>query len=144
QIFKKKVRSRLTSALKKGKDKRRWRSVIRRVGECETELREKLESEQIDGTVIPSQFRKLVVDPFDGSQDPQVHLQAFQMQVYISGGDDLLICNLFPRMLRRVALRWFPSLPPRSIRSFSDLVAIFESQFIANKEKHLKWLTCLI
>ncbi|RDX61936.1 hypothetical protein CR513_59789, partial [Mucuna pruriens] len=57
-------------------------------------------SEQIDRTPIPPQFRELVVDPFDGSQDPHVRLQAFQTQVYINGGDDLLSCKLFPSTLR--------------------------------------------
>ncbi|RDX76846.1 hypothetical protein CR513_43143, partial [Mucuna pruriens] len=31
-------------------------------------------SEQIDGTPIPSQFKELVIDSFDDSQDPRVHL----------------------------------------------------------------------
>ncbi|RDY10132.1 hypothetical protein CR513_05410, partial [Mucuna pruriens] len=61
-------------------------------------------------------------NPSDGSQDPRVHLQAFQMQVYISGGDNLLSCKLFPGMLREVAMRWFSGPPLCSIRSFSNLV----------------------
>ncbi|RDX66015.1 hypothetical protein CR513_55266, partial [Mucuna pruriens] len=32
-------------------------------------------------------------------------------------------------------MRWFSSLPPRSIDSFSDLVVAFESQFATNKAK---------
>ncbi|RDX72931.1 hypothetical protein CR513_47512, partial [Mucuna pruriens] len=63
----------------------------------------------IDETPIPPRFKESVVDPFDGSQDPCVHLQAFQTQVY--------------------------SLPPRSIGSFSDLATAFESQFTANRAK---------
>ncbi|RDY09807.1 hypothetical protein CR513_05777, partial [Mucuna pruriens] len=95
-------------------------------------------SEHIDGTPIPPQFRELVVDPFDGSQDPRVHLQAFQTQMYISDEDELLSCKLFSSTLRGVTMRWFSSLPPCSIGSFSELAVAFESQFAANKEKHLK------
>ncbi|RDY05806.1 hypothetical protein CR513_10308, partial [Mucuna pruriens] len=35
------------------------------------------------------------MEPFDGSQDPYAHLQAFQTQMYISGGNDRLSCKLF-------------------------------------------------
>ncbi|RDX76946.1 hypothetical protein CR513_43007, partial [Mucuna pruriens] len=41
--------------------------------------------EEIDEVQIPANFREVLVDPFDGTQDPYAHLQAFQTQVYISG-----------------------------------------------------------
>ncbi|RDX80115.1 hypothetical protein CR513_39367, partial [Mucuna pruriens] len=49
-----------------------------------------------NNVVVPPQFKELMVDSFDGSQDPQVHLQAFQTQVYISGEDDLINYKLYP------------------------------------------------
>ncbi|RDX96594.1 hypothetical protein CR513_20733, partial [Mucuna pruriens] len=58
---------------------------------------------EIDETVIPPNFREVVVESFDGSQDPHTHLQAFQTQMYISGGNDRLSCKLFPRTLRGFA-----------------------------------------
>ncbi|RDX86454.1 hypothetical protein CR513_32210, partial [Mucuna pruriens] len=67
-------------------------------------------------------------------QDPNIHLQAFQTQVYISGG----VCKLFPTTLRGVAMQWFVSLPPRTIHTFNDLTMIFVSQFAA---KGLRGLT---
>ncbi|RDY02137.1 hypothetical protein CR513_14437, partial [Mucuna pruriens] len=36
-------------------------------------------SEEIDRTPILANFRELVVDPFDSTQDPLAHLQAFQI-----------------------------------------------------------------
>ncbi|RDX93787.1 hypothetical protein CR513_23909, partial [Mucuna pruriens] len=33
---------------------------------------------EIDETPIPPNFREVVVEPFDGSQDPYAHLQALQ------------------------------------------------------------------
>ncbi|RDY07081.1 hypothetical protein CR513_08871, partial [Mucuna pruriens] len=63
-----------------------------------------------------------------------MHLQAFQTQVYIGSGNDLLSCKLFSGG----GLRWFSSLPPLSITSFADLTTTFESQFAANKTKHLE------
>ncbi|RDX77237.1 hypothetical protein CR513_42674, partial [Mucuna pruriens] len=66
--------------------------------------------------------------------DPSVHLQAFQTQVYISGGNDLLSCKLFLGTLRGGG----GNLPLCSITSFVDLAAAFESQFAANKIKCLE------
>ncbi|RDY02344.1 hypothetical protein CR513_14207, partial [Mucuna pruriens] len=83
-------------------------------------------------------WREILVDPFDGTQDPHAHLQAFQTQMYISGGDDKLSCKLFPGTLRGVALQWMMNLPPRSIRVFNDLASLFLSQFAANKSKRLE------
>ncbi|RDX78451.1 hypothetical protein CR513_41271, partial [Mucuna pruriens] len=56
--------------------------------------------EEIDEARVPPHFREISVDPFDGTQDPHAHLQAFQTQMYISGGDDKLSCKLFPGTLR--------------------------------------------
>ncbi|RDY02806.1 hypothetical protein CR513_13699, partial [Mucuna pruriens] len=92
---------------------------------------------EIDETPIPPNFREVVVEPFDGSQDPYVHLQTFQTQMYISGGNDRLSCKLFPGTLRGVAMQWMTMLPPRSIQTFKDLVGSFVSQFAANKVKKL-------
>ncbi|RDY08265.1 hypothetical protein CR513_07524, partial [Mucuna pruriens] len=59
---------------------------------------------EIDETLISPNFREVIVEPFDGSQDPYAYLQAFQTQMYISGGNDKLSCKLFPGTLRRVAM----------------------------------------
>ncbi|RDY08808.1 hypothetical protein CR513_06921, partial [Mucuna pruriens] len=53
-------------------------------------------SEEIDDTPILVNFRKVVVEPFDGTQDPHTHLQAFQTHIYINRGNDPLNCKLFP------------------------------------------------
>ncbi|RDX93139.1 hypothetical protein CR513_24644, partial [Mucuna pruriens] len=92
----------------------------------------------IDQIVIPPHFRKLVVDPFDGTQDLHIHLQVFQTQVYISSRDDVISCKLFPRTLRGVTMQWFSSLPPRTIYTFNDLAMTFVSQFAVNRAKKIK------
>ncbi|RDX87786.1 hypothetical protein CR513_30700, partial [Mucuna pruriens] len=61
-------------------------------------------NQEIDETRVPPNFREIMVEPFDGSIDPHAHLQAFQTQMYISGGDDKLSCKLFPGTLRGVAM----------------------------------------
>ncbi|RDY14057.1 hypothetical protein CR513_00936, partial [Mucuna pruriens] len=59
---------------------------------------------EINETPIPLNFREVVVEPFDGSQDPYAHLQAFQTQMYISGGNGKLSYKLFLGTLRGVAM----------------------------------------
>ncbi|RDX88249.1 hypothetical protein CR513_30187, partial [Mucuna pruriens] len=93
---------------------------------------------EIDETTIPPNFREVVVEPFDGSQDPHAYLQAFQTQMYISGGNDRLSCKLFPGTLRGVAMQWMATLPPKSIQTFKDLASSFLSQFAGNKVKRLE------
>ncbi|RDX57864.1 hypothetical protein CR513_62866, partial [Mucuna pruriens] len=95
-------------------------------------------SEEIDKTIIPPNFREVVIELFDGTHDPHIHLQAFQTQMYISEGNNQLSCKIFPRTLRGVAMHWLATLPPRSIRSFNELATFFASQFATNKTKRLE------
>ncbi|RDY10074.1 hypothetical protein CR513_05464, partial [Mucuna pruriens] len=68
------------------------------------------------------------MDPFDGTQGPQAHLQAFQTQMYISGGSDSLSCKLFPSTLRGVVIHWLATILACTIRSFNDLAVLFALQ----------------
>ncbi|RDX69579.1 hypothetical protein CR513_51294, partial [Mucuna pruriens] len=102
------------------------------------EYEENATQPEIDETAIPPNFREVVVEPFDGNQDPHAHLQAFLTQIYISGGNDRLNCKLFPGTLRGVAMQWMATLPPRSIQTFKDLASSFLLQFDANKVKRLE------
>ncbi|RDX88232.1 hypothetical protein CR513_30210, partial [Mucuna pruriens] len=73
--------------------KERHLEALKRAQERAEELQQQLEAmkgarrenlvqqetpSKIDDTRVPSNFREIVVEPFDGSQDPQAHLQAFQ------------------------------------------------------------------
>ncbi|RDX92555.1 hypothetical protein CR513_25304, partial [Mucuna pruriens] len=81
---------------------------------------------------------KVVVEPFDGTQDSHAHLKVFQTQMYISGGNDSLSCKLFSDTLTGVAMHWLATLRALSIQSFDDLAASFFSQFAMNKVKRLE------
>ncbi|RDX92430.1 hypothetical protein CR513_25449, partial [Mucuna pruriens] len=88
--------------------------------------------EEIDEARVPPHFREISVDSFDRTQDPHAHLQAFQTQMYISGGDDKLSCKLFPGTLRGVALQWIMNLPPSSQQT-SQSVWRWQTYLISNK-----------
>ncbi|RDX77031.1 hypothetical protein CR513_42907, partial [Mucuna pruriens] len=117
--------------------------ALRLVAEHEEELQRQLEEMKTatdcpDQVIIPPHFRELVVNPFYGTQDPSIHLLAFQTQVYISGRDDAISCKLFLGTLRGVAMQWFTSLPPRTIHTFNDLAVVCVLQFITNRTKRLE------
>ncbi|RDY09336.1 hypothetical protein CR513_06297, partial [Mucuna pruriens] len=78
------------------------------------------------------------MDPFNGTQDPQAHLQTFQTQMYISGGGDSLSYKLFHGTLRGVAMHWLATLLVFTICSFNNLAILFVSQFATNKMKRFE------
>ncbi|RDX96452.1 hypothetical protein CR513_20888, partial [Mucuna pruriens] len=51
-------------------------------------------SQEIDETQVPPNFREVVVEPFDGTQDPHAHLQAFQTQMHPKGCSDEMDGNI--------------------------------------------------
>ncbi|XP_061351206.1 uncharacterized protein LOC133296275 [Gastrolobium bilobum] len=65
---------------------------------------------------------------YDGTQDPQVHLDAFDTAMCIKGIDEHLITRLFATTLTGAAQTWFSSLPAGSIRSFEE----FDGRFLLN------------
>lgn len=87
---------------------------------------------EIQAVEIPPGFREPVIGNYNGTRDPQSHVDAFQTQMFIS-------CKMFVGKLTEVVLKWFKGLPVRSVTGFEDLAGRFVHQFSANKKKEL-WL----
>ncbi|RDY03310.1 hypothetical protein CR513_13115, partial [Mucuna pruriens] len=112
---------------------------MRRVGERELELHEQPDALKVAvGHNEPLPPFMFCGQPFSEHINNVVHLQAFQMQVYISCGDNLISCKLFPGTLKGVTMRWFSGLSPHTIHTFNDLVAAFISQFATNRAKMIE------
>jgi len=58
------------------------------------------------------------VEPFDGTTDPDDHLDVYKAQIYVQDVDDAMCCRYFPATLRGSAQKWFNGLPSGSITSF--------------------------
>ncbi|XP_057755875.1 uncharacterized protein LOC130975059 [Arachis stenosperma] len=58
--------------------------------------------------------------------------------MYVSDASDGIRCKIFPTTLTKTAIKWFNSLPPRSITSFDDFARKFLARFSIqnNKTKH--------
>nr|KYP52939.1 hypothetical protein KK1_025140 [Cajanus cajan] len=73
------------------------------------------------------------IEKYDGSSDPEEHLNVFLTQVTLSSQDDSALCRIFPTSLKGRALSWFTRLSSASIDSFSKLSSQFTLQFATSK-----------
>ncbi|XP_015970300.1 uncharacterized protein LOC107493767 [Arachis duranensis] len=72
---------------------------------------------------------------YDGMSDPSYHLSNFRSRMYLMEASDVICCKAFPTTLTKMAIKWFDSLPPRSIASFNDLAKKFLARFSIQKDK---------
>ncbi|XP_020982291.1 uncharacterized protein LOC110273504 [Arachis duranensis] len=87
---------------------------------------------------LPRHFDKPTDMRYDGTQDPQEHLTAFEARMNLEGVGDEVRCRAFPVTLAGPAIRWFNSLPQGSVAAFSDITRTFLAQFTTRiaKAKH--------
>ncbi|XP_016177859.1 uncharacterized protein LOC107620165 [Arachis ipaensis] len=88
---------------------------------------------------LPKHFDKPTDMRYDGTQDPQEHLTAFEARMNLEGVGDEVRCRAFPVTLAGPAIRWFNSLPQDYVARFSDISRNFLAQFTTRiaKAKHL-------
>ncbi|XP_072090462.1 uncharacterized protein [Arachis hypogaea] len=55
--------------------------------------------------------------------------------MYLADASDATRCKAFPTTLSKAAMKWFDSLPPRSVTSFEDLLRKFLMRFSILKDK---------
>ncbi|MCI67330.1 hypothetical protein A2U01_0088588, partial [Trifolium medium] len=55
------------------------------------------------------------MDIYDGSTDPNDHIENIDVVLDYTGVRGSIKCKLFPTTLRKGAMTWYKSLPPGSI-----------------------------
>ncbi|XP_019432678.1 PREDICTED: uncharacterized protein LOC109339659 [Lupinus angustifolius] len=75
------------------------------------------------------------MDQYDGTTDPQDHLDAFEASMLFHGATDPIMCRAFPLTLKKATLQWFTRLAPNSINTWGTLASPFNTRFIASKEQ---------
>ena len=84
--------------------------------------------------LVPSSYQPLVhLKLYDGTSDPQSHIDAFKNAMLISGASDAMRCKAFPATLSDVARQCFSSLPPWSVGDFFELTEKFLNHFTTNR-----------
>lgn len=73
------------------------------------------------------------MEPYDGSADPQKHMNAFKSRMTLVRASDPVTCRAFPIRLKKAALKWFNVLPSRSINKFSDPSCQFLAHFTTRR-----------
>ena len=71
---------------------------------------------------IPLGWKPLNLERYDGTTDPDEHLDAFLTQANLYTNDNTILCCVFTTSLKGATLTWYGGLPPRSIDSFNTLV----------------------
>ncbi|KAG5001404.1 hypothetical protein JHK87_022476 [Glycine soja] len=76
---------------------------------------------------IPLGWKPLNLEQYDGTTDPNEHLDAFLTQANLHTKDDVILCRVFPTSLKGATLTWYNGLPPRSENNFDTLVERFSA-----------------
>ncbi|XP_019427165.1 PREDICTED: uncharacterized protein LOC109335486 [Lupinus angustifolius] len=85
---------------------------------------------------LPSHFnRPTNMDQYDGTADPQDHLDAFEASMLFHGATDPIMCRAFPLTLKKAALQWFTRLAPNNINTWETLASAFNTRFTASKKQ---------
>ena len=79
---------------------------------------------------LPTKFRMLHIEMFDGTKDPIDHLNTYKNQMELHGYQDPVRCRAFAITLKGPTLAWFNRLLPSSVSSFIKLSIAFVSHFI--------------
>jgi len=94
----------------------------------------------VDGIMeveLPARWKGLTMSQYDGTTDPEEHVDVFTTQAGLYTSEDAILCRVFPTSLKGPALNWFTRLPPNSIDCFDTLVTRFDIQFATSKPHHL-------
>lgn len=93
-------------------------------------------SDYIMRILLPKGFKiPTDMEPYEGSIGPQEDLDSFKSRITLAGAFDPIKCTTFLIMLKKAALKWFNSLPLRSINGFSDLSSQFLAYFTTRRFK---------
>ncbi|XP_015932122.1 uncharacterized protein LOC107458427 [Arachis duranensis] len=84
---------------------------------------------------VPRNFKSPDMSLYDGTTDSKQHLSNFKSRMYLADASDATHCKAFPTTLSKTAMKWFDSLPPRSVTSFEDLSKKFLMRFSIQKDK---------
>ena len=87
----------------------------------------------IEDYPLPAKFKIPTMKSYDATTDPEDHLFAFLTQMRLQTAADAVRCKTFPMFLEGKARQWFQGLPPRSVRSFSQLARLFAAQFVSSR-----------
>jgi hypothetical protein len=70
---------------------------------------------------------------YDGTSDPDEHIENIDIVLDYRGIRGAVKCKLFPTTLKKDAMNWYKSLPPRAIDWWRDICHQFTAHFTASR-----------
>jgi len=86
---------------------------------------------------LPDKWKGFNKDRYDGTTNPDEHLDAYTTHMSLYTTDDTVLCRVFPTSLKGGALSWFTKLSPNSVDCLETLVVKFDVQFATSQPHHL-------
>ncbi|GKV28900.1 hypothetical protein SLEP1_g37888 [Rubroshorea leprosula] len=108
--------------------------LLKKNADLERQLRDVQRS--IDKLKKPYQegFKIPHLETYDGSGDPDEHLNTYQAIMRIQNANNAMMCKVFPATLKSTARRWYHKLPRHSIDSYAQLAKLFSNKFASQRE----------
>ena len=94
-------------------------------------------TDSIIGVPLSDKWKGFNKDRYDGTIDPNEHMDAYTTHMSLYTSDDVVLCQVFPTSLKGGTLTWFTKLPPNSVDSFAMLMSKFDTQFAMSRPHHL-------
>jgi len=88
-------------------------------------------------TLLPDKWKGFNRDRYDGTTDPDEHVDAYTTHMSLYTTDNAVLCRFFSTSLKGGALSWFTKLPLNSIDCFETLIVKFDIQFAMSRPHHL-------
>jgi len=86
---------------------------------------------------LPPNWEGLNIDLYDGTTDPDDHVNIYKTQMSLYTSDSSVLCRVFPTSLKGGALSWFTRLLPNSVDCFKTLLSKFGTQFATSRPYYL-------
>ncbi|GAB2271785.1 hypothetical protein Dimus_038933 [Dionaea muscipula] len=80
----------------------------------------------------PNHVRLPSLDSYDGTEDPEDHLNHYEIRMSLQNFSDGMMCRAFPSTFKGAARRWFHRLPSNSISNFEEFGEKFIAQFASS------------
>ena len=91
---------------------------------------------EIIETPLPLKWKGLSIKLYDGSTNPDEHLNVFKTQMTLYTTNKAVWCKVFPTSLQEAPLGWFIGLPPNSMVNFKVLSTKFTTQYATSQPHH--------
>ena len=77
----------------------------------------------------PGKFKPDLPPCYDSTVDPAEFLQLYELGIEAANGDEKVMVNWFPMVLKDGACTWLLNLPPGTISSWDEMRSLFITNF---------------